>query len=236
MLLYWIFPTGQDLTFSYVSCSWNKSILTPVRDQTPCGSCWAFAACAAFEHTYAKFYGAKLDLSEQQIVACGKTCPGATAGSCSGGLGNKALDYIKCHGVTVESDYPYTATNGPCYNKPGSLNAYTWGQLSPDRYPTINEIKYYIKTFGAVVTWMKAGISTFFNYGIGVYNGYPSTNPNVHDHEVIIVGWCDELKAWIIKNSWGTNWGPYGGYAYVGYDQCNIGKYVFWVLPNKLPN
>ena len=74
---------------------------------------------------------------------------------------------------------------------------------------------------------MKAGIGTFFGYAGGVYNGYPSTNPNVHDHEVIIVGWCDDLKAWIIKNSWGTNWGPYGGYAYVGYDQCNIGKYVY---------
>ena len=127
----------------------------------------------------------------------------------------------------------------PAIDKPGILNAYTWGRFlskSIQSIPTVNEIKYYINIFGAVVTLMKGGIGTFFGYGGGVYNGYPNTNPNDHDHEVIIVGWCDGLNAWIIKNSWGTNWGPYGGYAYVGYDQCNIGKYVFWVHPNKLPN
>lgn len=229
--------TPPDLTLSpYATCSWNKSILTPVRNQKTCGSCWAFAAAASFEHTYAKFYGTRFDLSEQQIVACGNTCSGRDAGSCNGGLGPRAFDYIKCQGVTLEQYYSYTAASGPCYKKPTALKAYTWGQVYPGRFPTVNEIKSYINAYGAVLTYMKAGINTFYNYGGGVYNGYPNTTPTDHDHEVIIVGWCDDLNAWIIKNSWGTGWGPYGGYAYVGYDQCNIAKYVFWIYPNKLPS
>ena len=218
-------------------CSWNKSILTPVRDQSLCGSCWAFAASAAFEHTYNKFYGSvssSVDLSEQQVLACGKTSSGKDAGSCLGGYTYRALDYIKWHGVTLEPYYRYTATDSPCNSNSTAVKAGAWGQLYPGRFPTVSEIKALINTFGAVTTSMKAGLSSFYSYGGGVYNGYPSNSTNNIDHAVIIVGWCDGLNAWIIKNSWGTDWGPYGGYAYVGYDQCNIGKYVYWVYPNKI--
>ncbi|GAA3574993.1 C1 family peptidase [Snuella lapsa] len=224
----------------FLSCSWNKSILTPVRNQSSCGSCWAFAAAAAFEHSYNKFYGSvssPVDLSEQQILACGKTSSGLDAGSCSGGYTNRALDYIKWHGVTLEPYYRYTATSSPCNSNSYAVKAGSFGTFNPaGRFPTVSEIKALINLFGAVTTSMKAGLSSFFSYGGGVYNGYPS-NSTETDHAVIIVGWCDNLNAWIIKNSWGTNWGPYGGYAYVGYDQCNIGrKRVCWVYPNKIQN
>jgi C1A family cysteine protease len=214
-------------------CTWNTSSLTPVKNQNPCGSCWAFAAAATFEHSYAKLYGNKLDLSEQDMVACGVTCDGKDNGSCAGGLVHKALDYIKCKGVANEAAYKYSATSTPCISRLKSNWANAWGQLYPGRFPSVNEIKSYINIFGAVASRMKANLQTFYSYGGGVYNGYPSESSNTCGHVVTIVGWCDKLGAWIIKNSWGTNWGPYGGYAYVGYDQCNIGKYIYWVYPKK---
>lgn len=226
-------PVGASWTDSWY---WNSAYHTPVKNQRSCGSCWAFAACATFEHTYAKFYGTKIDLSEQDLVACGQTCGfwgllKQDCGSCSGGWSDRAFDYMKCTGVASESAYPYTATSGPCYKKSRYKSAKTWGKVS---YSNQRDwIKYYITVYGSVVTYMKAGISTFYAYGGGAYNGWPNSRGGGIDHAVTIVGWYEPWYCWIIKNSWGTGWGPYGGYAYVRYDNCNIGKYVYWVYPNR---
>lgn len=222
-------PVGASWTDSWF---WNPAYHTPVKNQTNyCGSCWAFATCAAFEHTYNKWWGIQLDLSEQDMVACGVTCWGFDAGSCEkGGFTEAALEYMRCKGVASETSYPYTATSGPCYARAKFKSAYTWGRIA--YYYQRDWIKYYITIYGAVTTSMKSGISTFLSYGGGVYNGYPNTNPFDIDHVVTIVGWSDYLGAWIIKNSWGTGWGPYGGYAYVRYDNCNIGNLVNYVHPN----
>jgi C1A family cysteine protease len=217
-----------------VGASWTDAsyffVGSPIKNQGNCGSCWAFAAAAAFEHTYRKFYGSIIDLSEQDLVACGKNWIGSDCGSCSGGWSDCALDYMKTWGVANESSYPYTATSSPCYNKPKYKTAYGWWRLS-----YVNQkdwIKYYLTTYGAVVTYMKAGISTFYSYGGGPYNGWPNSLGGGIDHAVTIVGWYEPWSCWIIKNSWGTGWGPYGGYAYVRYDNCNIGQYAYLVYPN----
>jgi C1A family cysteine protease len=219
-----------------VGASWTDAAFffvgSPVKNQGGCGSCWAFAAASAFENTYRKFYGSIIDISEQDILACGRNCGGGDCGSCSGGWSDHALDFIKCKGVASEASYPYNPSQGnSCYNKPKFKTAYGWW---PINYTYQKEwIKYYLTTYGAVVTYMKAGISTFLSYGGGAYNGWPNSNGGGIDHAVTIVGWYEPWQCWIIQNSWGDKWGPYGGYAYVRYDNCNIGKYVYLVYPNK---
>lgn len=43
-----------------------------------------------------------------------------------------------------------------------------------------------------------------------------------------IVGWDDSKKAWLIRNSWGTDWGM-NGYGWLGYDSSNIGYDACWI-------
>lgn len=203
--------------------------LSAIRNQGGCGSCWAFASAAAYETAFKKFYGKVSDLSEQDIVNCGKTGSGVDAGSCGGGWSDRAFDYIRYFGTTNESSKPYAAVNQACTVTPKVFRAYGWGQISMSA--SRETIQNYIKAYGSVVTYMRAGIGSFYAYKSGVYNGYPSNgNANDIDHAVTIVGWSDALNAWIIRNSWGTSWG-YSGYGYVGYNACNIGRYNYYIYP-----
>jgi C1A family cysteine protease len=220
----------RNVPASYFS---GLKLLPEIKDQGTCGSCWSFAACATYETAFRKFYGMSrtVNMSEQDIVNCGKAADGTDAGSCSGGYSDYAFDYIRSFGATTESKVPYTGTDGECANTPKNFRAYSWGQVYPnDNFPSVEDVKQYIYTYGAVVTYMKAGIETFYGYKSGVYNDSPSEDPNDVDHAVVLVGWDDLSKAWIVRNSWGKDWG-YTGYAYVSYNACNIGKWVYWIYP-----
>jgi C1A family cysteine protease len=221
---------GPGAVSGYPSCWWGSGWFSPIKNQGNCGSCWAFAATAAFEHAHKKFYGTVPDVSEQHIVDCGVTGGGVDAGSCNGGWSDRALDYMRCYGAPNESAKPYRGYDQNCTYAPKKHYAYYWGQLYNGHWPTRDEIKAYVSYYGSVVTYMRAGVGGFGWYNGGVFNGYPNTNPYDIDHAVTIVGWCDQYNAWIIKNSWGTNWG-YSGYAYVDYNNCNIGKFVYYVMP-----
>jgi cathepsin L len=57
----------------------------------------------------------------------------------------------------------------------------------------------------------------------------------VANHVVLLIGWDDSLRAWLIKNSWGTGWGDAcgygneGGYMWIAYGTDNIGYGAAWV-------
>jgi C1A family cysteine protease len=78
-------------------------VVTRVKDQGDCGSCWAFSATGALESAYAIKYNKTVPLSEQNLVDC-------TGGNgCDGGWYEDAYDYIiKNNGIDSEASYPYT--------------------------------------------------------------------------------------------------------------------------------
>jgi C1A family cysteine protease len=81
----------------------------------------------------------------------------------------------------------------------------------------------------------------------------PPPSPTVNDgtvtwrylgrvnHGVTLIGWDDAKKAWLIKNSWGTDWGETGGYGtergymWITYNCNNIGYGASWVQAVKEP-
>ena len=88
--------------------SWlDQGIMTSVKNQGGCGSCWAFAAIGEVEAHIKQVTGIEQDLSEQQAVSC-------TSGSCAyGGWCDDAYDMIRYYGSVAETCMPYAASDNP---------------------------------------------------------------------------------------------------------------------------
>ncbi|EER19300.1 cathepsin L, putative [Perkinsus marinus ATCC 50983] len=103
--------SGTDPTLPS-SVDWrDKNVLTPVKDQGNCGSCWAFAVTGALEAKHAIATGELLSFSEQQLVDCSRSYGNH---GCQGGLPRFAYNYIRDHGIDQESTYPYNIWSESC--------------------------------------------------------------------------------------------------------------------------
>ena len=100
-----------------LSLDWRmKGVLSPVKHQKLCGSCYAFTAASAMEAFYNihyadsyidSYFGGEMDLSEQEIVDCAQGYPYYCSG-CGGGSIMGALRYIFYNGLAQDAHYPYT--------------------------------------------------------------------------------------------------------------------------------
>lgn len=211
------------------SFDWStRNKVTPVKSQD-CGNCWAFAATGAYEASYLMRNGNSIDASEQYINDCGRADNGADAGSCSGGLADKALQHYVREGGVYETTVPYTGTNRTCTNPATPLDAVAWGYVDPNvEHPTTAQIKAALCTYGPLATRLRVVSDAFRAYTGGVYNEVVASDTSGLGHAVVIVGWNDTLGAWRVKNSWGTDWGE-NGYIWMAYGSNRIGRHTAWV-------
>lgn len=209
------------------------SMMTPVKDQSGCGSCWAFSAMGVYESVYKIMHGKELDLSEQYVVDCveGVTPAGVKAdcGSCSGGNVPFLFRAMVTNGVALESQFPYQAENKTCSRKNANM-PYRIKQQGYVSYntPTVKEIKEAICKYGPVFSSLKA-TEFFMAYGGGVYDEKVEvSSPRDTNHAIVIAGWDDSKNAWLVRNSWSDQWGE-NGYVWVEYGCANIGNNVAWI-------
>jgi cathepsin L len=226
-----------DLVIKPLACSnlasfnWqDKGKVTPVKDQQDCGSCWAFAAVGAYEASYLIRNGITVDGSEQYINDCALADDNTDAGSCNTGLAVKALQHMVRVGTATEATVPYTAMNKTCTNPATPLDAISWGFVNPDAdFPTTAQIKEALCKYGPLTTRMRVVSDDFKAYTEGVYNESVASDTSGGGHAVVIVGWDNAKGAWLIKNSWDTDWG-YGGFGWIAYGSNRIGRHTAWVV------
>lgn len=214
----------------------NENKLPAIRDQK-CGDCWAYSSVGAFEVSEIlvnKIAPAAIDLSERQMVTCSK------AGSCSGGWPYLVYQYLENGKINMmtEAQYPDNGQDGPCPNiKPATNDEIvSWGLADPGaglfKIAAIAKIKEAIVKYGSVSACVNV-TSLFQHYSGGVFNETPSNyaNPGIN-HAIVLVGWDDSKKAWLLRNSWGTGWGEQG-YMWIAYNSNNIGFGTIWCVAKK---
>ena len=182
-----------------------------MKNQASCGRCYAFSALEALQAYYhIKKGGARsqndvINLSEQQILDCSSSYGN---NACNGGLMSYSFNYLKNYPIMLESDYGYTARKGTCRysSSKGKFKVTSYVNL-PKNDPAA--LMAAIKQQPVSIA-IRSGTSLFQLYKSGVIS---STSCGTRlDHAVTLIGYGTENgnDYWLMKNSWGENWGEKG--------------------------
>jgi len=217
------------------SFDWRDSnAVTEVKDQGQCGSCWSFSTTGAIEGAWAIAKTTLVSLSEQNILDCSWNAPYNNTG-CDGGDMREAMQYvIDNHGIDTEDSYPYNDYNGgdqePCTysaaNSAASIRSFV-DVISG------NETDLLVAAYvGPVSIAIDASQSSFQFYDGGVYSDPMCQNDLADlDHGVLVVGFDSYNEFWIVKNSWGMDWGTEGYILMAMNDDNMCGIATYATLP-----
>ena len=214
-------PTVQqegimDLESLPTSVDWrSKGVVTNVKDQGSCGSCWSFSTTGALEGIYAISNGNLVSFSEQQLVDCDYGL--RKNHGCNGGLMDDAFSFISSNGgLCSEESYPYvsgtTKKEGTCQI---SCKLVSGSKISKYTDVTANSDNAMMTALAQQPVAVAIDATTDFQlYKSGVFTAKCGTDLN---HGVLLVGYGSQngLDYYILKNSWSSDWGM-EGYVLLG--------------------
>ncbi|TPP56389.1 cathepsin B [Fasciola gigantica] len=250
-------PASFNASTNWPNCPGIKLI----RDQSNCGSCWAFGAVSAMsDRLCIHSHGAiQVELSAVDLLSCCHDC----GFGCEGGWVGPTWDYWVHSGLVTGGSkedhsgcrpYPFphcehhtNGSYGPCPSKRFSTPKCVQ-ECVPDYAKMYYEDKFFAKTSYNLLhneeTIMKeimingpveASINVYEdlpNYRSGVYKH--TTGALIGGHAIRVVGWGTENgeKFWLVANSWNDHWGDYGYFRILrGTNECGIESGVSAGLP-----
>jgi hypothetical protein len=233
----------------------GRSYIGAIRNQGGCGSCYSFGANASGEGVYnyalGKYYKStgdttdhRADFSESYIIWCLGRLPAYSAHffGCDGADWDYAeLTALCTEGVGNDVDFPYVETDpGSCTHWDDQTTIFKdWY-----RVPCLDTaaIKAAIMYFGVVDVSIQAE-GAFDGYSGGIFEDSLNTCPGdpgglgpecyytPTNHAVALVGWVDSTTTphWLLRNSWGTDWGE-AGYMRCAYTAQRVGCEVSYLV------
>lgn len=190
------------------------AVVTPVKNQGSCGSCWAFASSAVIESAIAIATGYLFEVSPQKINSCAPNpleCGGS--GGCTGSTPQLAFNYTIAAGASSLWGWPYvsgiTHNQEECYSSTGPKQRVA-GITGYYQLPQ-NDADALIQAVLVSPVALSVAAGDWWKYHSGIFDGCNRTNPIV-DHAVVLNGYGVEgvIAYWLVRNSWGEGWGEFG--------------------------
>ncbi|XP_054164586.1 cathepsin L-like [Oppia nitens] len=233
--------TSNDNTSNIpIEWDWRKyGIVTPVRFQDTCGSCWSFASASVLESHRMKAQIAEgkfdpkkqLEISEQNLIDCFRDF---VPNGCDGGNTLWAFKYVEnVKGLNNVKDYPYVNKQENCkYNKEKRIDLDIKDVIRTESGDD-EELVAAIYTHGPVTVGIHA-TPIFHKYKNGIYSDVECDVRELN-HALVAVGYHPDY--FIVKNSWGKQWGE-DGYMRVSRSKvntCGISQQCYYpVLTNNV--
>lgn len=223
----------------------EQSVQTPIHNQGSCGDCWAESALAVMEFTYTMQHNGSL--TQLSLVEAAECPLQERAAGCQGGWPVDVLNYIKSKGtVCTRDEYPDgdiakgidSMCNSTLVNSCNSTINLT--KIVPIQQD--NETQLFAAAhMGVVSVAIDASGLGFSSYSYGIYDGTfnnrTDCSQTMLDHAVVVVGFSQSMQSgnpfYIVRNSWGTDWGDMDGYIYMarGVNTCGISHDAVFVIP-----
>ncbi|RNA25732.1 cathepsin L1-like [Brachionus plicatilis] len=228
-----IYFADQHITLPE-SVDWTKSGWSePVSDQLDCGSCWAFSSATMISAQLWIKKRKNVPISPQDFIDCSTYL--STKG-CDGGSPANALEFTILNGSSTSDVYQYRNQQESCrvfVREQNPLYKITSFYKLDENHDALKQA---VALLGPVSVSINSE-DGFQSYKSGIYDGIDAgrleCSINDINHAVTVVGYGTDKTTntdyWLIKNTWGSDWGESGYVRMLRTKDnlCGIYKYMF---------